>query len=386
MSGQWLDFQYRAQNELQYFIEQGYPPVSVLLHAVSSGITLDRSLYLAIQADRSRASEFYSMALSMASSLPGWACGAGAVSGEYSPTFDVNELPPQRTVAAVAERYFESNSRLAPFPPWPDGDFHMLAQVDELLALTGDSYWYRPGPSQTGAGSHPRDVVFVSLYKHDESVVLDTTRSELEARKQGGADRVPVVFIYNQEHQRPVSQFRDEKKLEPILDDFFGRGRQLTPVPMWNVGDHHFLVSGEELEEYFDIPERDSISPGRLERLTSELRSAPFRRRPVMITLLRDGNYRRLAEPDRIRVAMDMGISSFPIVLFYHSIERVACSAPATCTRRLCAAAMCAGANRGVCRERIEPVPAMSPVGGGGGLREAPPPPPPPPPPRPSPS
>jgi hypothetical protein len=385
VSGDWLEFQYSAQKEIKYFFDQGYPPTSVLLHAVSTGLTLDRSLYLAIQADSSRAREFYSLALSMASSLPGWACGAGEVGGDYSPTYDVNDLPPQRTVAAVAERFFASNSRLAPFPPWPDGDFHMLAQVDELLELATDQYWYRPGPPQTAAGAHPRTAVLIALYRHDKSVVLDTTRSELERRKRAGIKRVPVVFYYNQQDQRPVGQLADDANLEVVLDKFFQQGIQLTPVPMWDVGDHHLMVDAGELTEIFDIPDQTAIPQARLARLNMEMQNAPFQNRPVMITLLRDGNYRRLAEPDRIRIAMDVGIQRFPVVFFYHGIERLACSAPASCIQRLCAAVTCAGGDRGVCETQPDPVPAMVPVGGGGGFQEEiPPPPPPPQPPSPS--
>lgn len=368
LASDWLNFEVGTHKEIKYFLEQGYPPTSVLLHAISMGVTLDQSLYLAIRADQTRAQDFYTAAADMAASLPGWVCGTSVVEDEYSPTYDVNDLSSPRTVREVAERYFESNRRLFPFPSWPDGDFHMLATVDELLEMARGNYWYRPGPPQRAAGGNPRDSVFISLYKHDKSIVIDTAKSELRRLKQAGVDRVPVIFFYNRDYQRPVSELPDNTDIERVLGLFFDNGLELTPVPMWSVGDHHITVDADQLTQLFDIPERDEIPKQRLARLTAELQDENFERKPIMVSLLRDGRYRRLAEPDRVRAAIDLGLQQFPLTFFYHRVDRQACAAPATCMERLCIATMCAGADRAVCAPlRRAPVPRMRPTGGGGG-------------------
>ena len=46
-------------NEIVYFLNSGYPPETVLLHAVSQGMTIDRALYAAINSDPALADEFY---------------------------------------------------------------------------------------------------------------------------------------------------------------------------------------------------------------------------------------------------------------------------------------------------------------------------------------
>lgn len=376
-------------NQIDQFLADGYPPASVLMHASSMGVSIDRAVYAAIRSQPQRAEEIYTTALELSGFLPGWTCTTGVDSGLYNPVYEVNDLPEGRLVQDVAERYFQQSSRLADFPDWPNDEFHMLASTDELLELLSQletEYWYRPGPGQDAAGANPREAVLIGLYPDTDQVVIDTTAERIRQWRDQGRERVPATFFYNFDYQRPISRFENGATLEDVMESFFENGNELTPVPLWAVGDHHLEVDGEELEELFVLPESDDIDPQRYQALTDDLAANGFSRKPVLVTLLSSGNYRQVAEADRVRVALDQGIKRFPVAVFYHRLDRDPCGAPALCFDQLCDALVCAGADPNVC---LDPAAAgavressfNAPPGGGGGSPPSPSPSPPPPPP-----
>lgn len=390
-------FDRRILGEIDEFLTDGYPPASVLMHAASMGIAIDRAVYAAVRSQPQRADELYTTALELMGFLPGWTCTTGVDHGQYDPVYDVNDLPEPRLVQEVAERYFQDSSRLAQFPDWPNDEFHMLASADELLDVAsgaGTEYWYRPGPRLTAPGAHPRETVLVGLYPDTDQIVMDTTAERIRQWRDQGRERIPVTFFYNHDYQRPVSRLDADASLEDVMASFFEGGSELTPVPLWTTGDHHLEVSGEELEELFELPGADDIEPGRYQALADDLAANGFGHKPVLVTLLRSGSYSRLAEPDRVRVALDQGVESFPVAVFYHRLDREACGSPALCFDRLCDALVCAGGDPNVC---LDPAAAgavsessfNAPPGGGGGSpppEDEPPPEDPPPPPPASPS
>jgi len=384
--------------EIERYLADGYPPASVLMHASSMGFAVDRAVYAAIRAQPERATELYTTALELMGFLPGWTCSAGGDRGQYDPVYDVNDLPEQRLVRDVADRYFDQSSRLAQFPDWPNGEFHMLTPASalvELMAREDGGYWYRPGAMRNSEGPGVRDTVLIALYPDTDQIVVDTTAQRIRRWRDQGRERIPVTVFYNREYQRPVSRFADDATLEDIMEAFYEDGIELTPVPLWTAGQHHLKVSGEQLEALFDLPGTGDIPPGRYAALADELAANGFASKPVLVTLLSRGNYRRVAEADRIRVALDRGIESFPVTLFYHRLEREACGAPALCFENLCNALVCAGGDPNVCLDpaaagEIRESSFNAPLGGGGsggsGGGGAPAPEPPPPPPSASPS
>jgi len=373
-------------NEIDQFLADGYPPASVLMHAASMGVSIDRAVFAAVRSQPRRADELYTTALELLAFLPGWTCTTAVDRGHYDPLYNVNDLPEQRLVQDVAARYFEESSRLAQFPDWPNDEFHMLASTDELLELlsqTGTDFWYRPGPSQDSKGANPRDTVLIGLYPDTGQIVIDTTAERIRRWRDQGKQRIPVTFFYNFEYQRPISRFKDDATLDDVMASFFDAGTELTPVPLWTVGDYHLMVSGEELEELFEIPASEDIDPVRYQAIADELAARGFSEKPVLVTLLRSGGYRRLAEPDRVRVALDQGVENFPTALFYHRLDREACGAPALCFDRLCDALVCAGGDPNVCLDpaaagAVRESSVDAPPGGAGGSSPPPPPPPPP--------
>lgn len=366
--------------ELDGFLADGYPAPSVLMHAAGNGMSIDRALYAAVRSQPQRAGELYTTALELMGYLPGWTCGAAPDTHLYDPVYNINDLPDPRRVAEVASRYFESRARLAPFPDWPHGEYHMLASAAELLALVAQpqtDFWYRPGPAQATPGGQPRETVLIGLYPGTNRIVVDTTAARIRQWRDQGQTRIPVTFVYNLAPQRPISSFPDEVSLEAVMEAFFRDGEELTPVPLWAVGDYHLEVSGAELTAQFELPDREAIEPARYQALRDDLAAHGFSRKPVLATLMNSGGYRRLAEPDRVRVALDQGIERFPVTLFYQRLDRQACGAPALCFEQLCDALVCAGGDPNVCLDpaaagRIRGSNFQAPAGGSGG--SAPPP------------
>jgi len=376
-------FDRQILDEIDGYLAEGYPPASVLMHAASMGVSIERAVYAAVRSQPLQADNLYTTALELTAFLPGWTCTTGVDHGQYDPVYDVNDLPEGRLVQDVATRYFEERSRLSPFPDWPNGEFHLLASADELLELLAapqTGHWYRPAREGTAPGS--RDSVLIGLYPDSEQVVIDTTAERIRQWRDEGRDRVPVTFFYNFDYQIPVSRFGDDVKLEDVMASFFGSGTELTPVPQWKAGDYHLETGAEELEDLFELPEAEDIDRQRYRELADELAANGFNDKPVLVTLLSSGRYSRVAEPDRIRVALEQGIETFPVTVFFHRLGREACGAPAVCFDRICDALVCAGGDPNIC---LDPAAAgavressfNAPPGGGGGGEPPPDPPPP---------
>ena len=253
----------------------------MILHGLSNGHTIDEAVFAAISAEPERAKEIYDTALSMLPNLPGWACGSDENQVDYFTTYQVTELPDKRTVEEVAKRYFKDQKELQPFPDWPGGDFHMLAPVDELQKLVGEDYWYRRGPEQDLPGANPRDAIMVALYDNGNKIVIDSGADKLQKLQQLGVNKAPVIFFYNRENQRPISDFGADVKLDDVIDAYFGKGIELTHPPLWQVGDHTLTVEISELEELFDIPSRGEIGDETYAKIVERLKKDGFKRSPT---------------------------------------------------------------------------------------------------------
>ncbi len=382
LSSEWPRMERRFAEEIERFVKDGYPTESIIMHAVSSGLTIDKTVYLMTRADSDRARDFFTAAFLMQDSLPGWACGAGATSsrgGPYAPYYGVNDLPKRRTVAEVARRYFEESMVMEPMPDWFGGDFHMLAYTEELLDLADeDEFWYQLGPSRDnvvdGRLTHP---ILVALYGESQEIVLDISREDLLSFQQRGIERLPVVFYFNKDFQRPLTDLRSDTDLAGIINMFNDEGAELTPVPLIAGGDYHLVVPMDDFDELFDIPERDDIDPARFAALTEELQRDGFSRRPAIVTLYSEQDSRWVDDAARIRAAMELGIESAPTTVLYHRLDRLPCGATANCVRRVCEALTCAGGSPSACEidpaleRQAEPQDETPPTSVGGNPSES---------------
>ncbi len=353
LSSEWPRMERRFADEIENFVSSGYPTNSIIMHAVAAGLTMDKTLYLMTRADSDRAAEFFNAAFALEASLPGWSCSAGTPGrgGAFSQYYGVNDLPPKRTVAEVARRYFEESLIMEPFPDWFSGDFHMLAYTDELVDLAQDGYWYQNPGRTASEGSQLVRPILVSLYGETEEIVLDISADELRAFQARGVERLPVVFYFNKDYQRPVTDIRNDQDLAGLIDSFENDGAELTPVPLLGSGDYHVHVTADEMEELFEIPDREDIDPVRYQELVSRLQADGFGKGPAVVTLYSGGNSRWLDDAERIRAAIDLGMEEVPVALLYHRLQRMPCGSSTSCVRRICDAVVCAGGAPTACLE-----------------------------------
>ncbi len=357
LSSEWPRMERRMADRIDRFVKEGYPTNSIILHAVSSGLTIDKTVYLMTRADGDRAEEFFTTAFAMQDSLPGWACsaaGATARGGAYSPYYDVNDLPPRRSVAEVARRFFEENRIMEPMPDWFAGDFHMLAYTDELIELAGDNRWYTRGGRSAVENGRLTKPIMISLYGETQDVVIDISREELLPFQERGVGRLPVVFYFNKDFQFTATDVRFDGTLSDAIELFTSQGAELTPVPWLGGGDYHVMVPAEDFDDWFEIPSRDDIDPQRYEQLSADLARDGFARGPVIATLYSEQNGRWVNDPERVRVAMESGYDEIPVAFLYHRLGRVPCGAStADCMQVVCDALICAGGSPAACD--IEP-------------------------------
>lgn len=329
----------------------GYPPATVMMHAISTGMSINDIVYIAVKSDVSRAQEFYDTAESLLPALPGWVCQAGVDRERYTRAVDPAELGENPSIRRIADFYFTDNRRLVPFPDWEEGRVHTRASVAELADLISDEEWYVPGDDDGTPRTAPNRPIFISLYRHDQQIVVDSGTERIRQAQQQGVEWLPVVLVYNDSQQRPISEFGPDVTLRELADEFFGDGIEVTAVPEWKVKDHHKTATIDELREVVDVPLREDVLAERWDAVEQEIRANGMELpRPLLLTLVRSGRGRAwVNDPTTVAVAENLGIQSLPVVLFYHQIDRRPCGEPSTCEDLLCEAATAAGAPDGTC-------------------------------------
>lgn len=341
----------QAYEEFARLFNLGYPPATVMMHAISTGMSINDILYIAVKADPGRSREFYDTAESLLPSLPGWVCQADSERNRYTTEVNLSELGDNPSIRRIADLFIDENRRVVPFPDWGQGRVHMEASVEELAGLVNDQHWYVPGGDDGTPRSAPNRPVFVSVYKHSGEIVVDSGVERIRRAQEQGRGTLPVVLVYNDTVQRPVSSFDPEVTVGELANEFFGEGIELTAVPEWQVGDYHKTVTVEELREVVDVPERDDIPAARWDSVAQEIRANGLKvPEPLLVTLVRSGRGRAwVNDPTAVAVAEELGVEELPVVLFYHRLDRRACGQPSSCSDLLCEAATAAGASPDIC-------------------------------------
>lgn len=347
-----LDVDRRAFEEFKRFYELGFPPATVMMYAVSQGMSIADAVYIAVKSDVDRAREFHDTAVSLLPSLPGWACQAGSVRGRYLQELKLEELGSEPSIDAVAAAFFEQDRRLAPFPDWQRGQHHLMASTAELARLTDtNKYWYAAREVTGPEAASAQGVIPVSLYKHDRSILVDpAARDMIQNATRSGLERLPVVIVYNRDNERYISDYQPEISVKALAAKFFGESIELTPVPEWHAGDFHKLATLDELREVVEFPRREDIADQHWQAIVEEMTTPGPTQRPLLLTLLGTGEGSLwVDEPYRLTAAEELGLPSLPVVFFYHNIDRRPCGAAADCEDQICDAAEAAGADRGIC-------------------------------------
>jgi hypothetical protein len=359
------------ERQVEWMMQNRYPPASIILSSVNRGMTLADTVFFMSKAQPEQAGNIYALAVDMMPSLPGWACSAASgMPNRYDRAINPHELPAV-TLEAISRLYFEQGKRFMKYPKWEQNQGNAYITLDELIhfkereieASGQDSWWYRPD------GRVKTDVLMVSLYPSGQRVVIDARLEQLREMKQGGALTAPVMLLYTEDSQFPMSDLnRDPDEIAPgngntvasgaasapskrdgnpyvdysddeisaseVIARFGATGQRVSPTRDWHRGDHHLQVKVEELQSLFDIPAREDVPVADWRRWEEQL--AQGLEKPLLISLYEGaGDDRWLDEAGLVAVAADKKIDRLPVVFFYHSNQRQACGLPAACADQL---------------------------------------------------
>lgn len=364
---------------IRSLLDQKYPLRSIILHAVSQGISISDTAYLLTLAAPDRASQIYVTAIEMMQDMPGWVCSDHIdLELRYPVFYPVDRLGSRPRIADVAARFFERGEMVGYRRPgerawrYPDiakRESHFQASIDELIGLKlhqqqaggDDMWWYRPGGrlSMPGVDGMP---VLVSLYPTERAVLIDATLDQLRQFKADGAQKIPVVIFFNSALAMPTSgQCKAHAETAPakasglanlitvdrVAENYSDCGRRLTPPRDWRAGDYHAMVSTSELQNRFGEPPKEEIPPEHWQVLEDGLKQEGFFP-PLRITLNRDSRGLWTDERDRIAVAKELGIAEIPTVFLFHEISRESCALQPLCGKVVCRAVVAGGADFGI--------------------------------------
>lgn len=319
------DVETAAFSEIQGLLRQGYPVQSVYLHGVSKGLSIDDLVFLSVRADPASAARFADAAIDMLPVLPVWACrdDSDDAAKRFAPVVGAGGGDAVVSIQTIAQRFFDDNVRVGPFPDWTGDEIHVQVPTVELAQLIRDGFWYR----NDRADRPVNRGIMVSFYQHDRSIVVDGNPGRVRQALEQGESSVPVVLLYNEERQRPVSDFGENPSVGDIAAAFFDERLRLTHVPDWRdpYGDYHDVAEIAEFEEFLTLPSREEIDDARWSKLITELRAEGFERKPVIVSMYFEGNRVWVDEPDRLTAARELGMEQAPVVYLYHGIDRLPC-------------------------------------------------------------
>ncbi len=332
-----FDIDQRTFQTIRTMLITGYPLTGVLLRAVELGIPIDFATNLVTQSQPERVREIYDTAIRLMPSLPGWSCRSRYRETPFYGLYRAEDLGERPALGEIARRYFEEDRKLTPFPRWLTGAAHVSVPTRELADLLDPQLrWYSLSGAMAPEALTPRPV-FVALYKDEQQIVVDGNLEQIGAAVQSGVDELPVVIVYNQAFQQPVARFADPT-LKSVSEKFFEEGVQLTPVPLWEEGDHHFVAQMSELKDRFKLPSKKDIGEENWLMLEADMLDRGFVK-PALITLYEGGERMWLNDPERIAMAEQLGFTEVPVVMFYHALDRLPCGEIANCDELVCCGA-----------------------------------------------
>jgi hypothetical protein len=258
-----------------------------------------------------------------------WPCATDAAQTRKFSTYTVDKLEAGDPIKQIVQRYFEIPEVIEPVPNWQEGEFTVKLDFKDIVPYSSPEYWYQTDPAVDIMDEKRPKTLLVSLYVGINKVVIDNHTVDALTKLYTGKE-VPVVFVFNDSNAVPVSYFGSNVSLEEINKAFNERKIKLADVPLWQLGDHHFSASAEEYEKFFDLPKMEDIDALRQEALAANLETFAFTRKPVFVTIL-EGGKMYIDDPDRVRIALNMGITRLPTVInFVEADSELARCGPGT--------------------------------------------------------
>lgn len=245
-----------------------------------------------------------------------WPCSTDAAKGRKFATYALSEISgdPGNIINDVVRRYFEVPEVIEPIPNWIDGESHTSLSANDIIAYSAPEFWYRVSTPEALLDPKRPRTLLISLYVGINQVVIDNQLIDVYRNEYAGQP-IPVVFVFNDSNVVPVSYFGTNVSLEEIFKAFVERRIKLAEVPLWPVGDYHFSPTAKEFEVLVELPDFDDIDPYRREALAAELQTFGFAKKPIFVTMLDGGGKLYVDDPDRVRVAIDLGIERLNTVV-----------------------------------------------------------------------
>lgn len=368
--------------QLRHFrsmLEDEYPLRSIYLNASAQRlINISDTAYLLTLSQPERAREFYSVAVDLLPSLPGWSCGTDPdLDIRYPIYYPASNLGDNPRLSEVVTRFFEQGTQVgfndpdsdrSSYPDIAKKQFHFEADVDELIEMARaeiessgmDNWWYQPGKQNSLPGEEGMPI-FVSLYKFDRSFVVDATLEQLENMKSAGIIKAPVIIVYNNSYALPITQeckniegvngatdsaaaLSELLTIKTVASSYFDCRRKVTPPREWHKGDYHILASLEEIASTIGYPAKKEVNPQEWKEMEADLSANGFHP-PMLITLNQDDGMVWANDRTKAAVAASMGIERIPVVFLFHDFLRDRCDAVPNCGPAICRAVVAGGAD-----------------------------------------
>lgn len=360
-------------------LAEGYPLRSIILHALTQGVSVSDTAHLVTLGDPALGTAVYRTSLELLPLMPGWVCGLqDDIDLRYPIYYAADSLGAGPTIETVANRFFDNGELLGyrsptggdwTHPDWTKGEYHLQAALDELVALSRaerrdanasgqDGIWYQTRPSHATAGTDGVPVL-VSLYKRGRRIVVDTPESQLLALRQGGVATAPVVFIYNDGRSIPLSELvagdPDTRKaldgvtIDAVAARYFQSGERVAPPREWHESDFHIMAPIDDIRKLYRRDGFTETAADARKQVEEEIQGEGFWP-PVKITLNAESGLLWADSQARVSAADDLGLERLPVVFFYHEIRRFQCDAVADCEPAVCRAVASAGGDPGVDR------------------------------------
>jgi hypothetical protein len=246
-----------------------------------------------------------------------WPCSTDAANARKFATYRLDTLETNDVAEEVVRRYFEIPEVIEPIPNYVDGEYHTTLPYDEINEFSSPAYWYHPNPNVPFMQEKRPKLLLISLYVGTNQVVIDNYAID-EMRKLYAGQEIPVVFMFNDSNEVPISYFGGNASLLELHRAFLERGIKVAEVPMWPLGDYHFEPTASEFERLFvDLPELEDINPLRREALAAGLETYGFTKKPVFVTMMSGNETLYIDDPERVRVAISLGFERLPTVINY---------------------------------------------------------------------
>jgi hypothetical protein len=351
------------QKHIDLLLEEGYSPAPIIMSAVAHGQTVTDTVFMMARSQPANAERFADTAESLLPNLPGWACSdANAMEHRYDSPLDPGDLGDSKSLAQVADLYFDKKKRIVNAPSWQNGLGHANIDLDELMnykqaeleqaadknSKTVESWWY------LDSGKASSNLVTVGLYPEQRRVVIHNRLRDLQALQQSGVTQVPVLLMYNENHHIPMSDIEGvagelyggsemkgndiayidyndgEITASEVINRFEKDGKRIAPARNWRSGDHHLMVRTAELEELFDIPKKQDIDPVVWQKAVNRLNQQS--QNPLQLSLLADSGVKRfISNPVLVAVAKEASMKRLPVTFVYQGTERRASGMQSSC-------------------------------------------------------